>query len=244
MVFYIGVMMIKGINKRIEKMIDYFEYKIENGKKTTLLSFFPIGPRSLKKIQPDIDVDKTALMVIFISAMLRRGTIISTAAEIETILEKSDSSISFNFDDYFCFMGVTSSDENLEKILKLAFDMLFLSKFDRKDFDEIKIVLKQNILEERQDTNARAAKILSRELYPKMHRNRILESQTQLKILQSLTYEDVIDFVKKYLKLTNEFKLIKVGAATTVPIKNIVRKALKDVENSNLDALLRKQFVD
>jgi predicted Zn-dependent peptidase len=63
--------------------------------------------------------------------------------------------------------------------------MLFYSKFTRDTFNELKAQLKQAIVDERQDPDARAAKILSRQLYPLNHRLRSTETKQQLEVLVS-----------------------------------------------------------
>lgn len=230
----------KTVSKPIAKQLEYYQYISETGKKINLVFMFPIGPYTVKSIQPEKNIDKLSVITTFVSMMVSRGTDTLSASQIEDMLNENDAGVNISFDDYYCIMSVEAEGDKLLQILKLAFEMLFRSTYEEKDFEEIKTQLKQYVLKEDNDPSSRASKKLKQILYPKNHRNSALETPELLKIIAELTLVDIKEYVARHMKLTNAFKLVKVGAKTPFKLDYFIDQALRHLENQYIEIVFQK----
>ena len=241
---------LQEIDKHVKFL--FYNYQVYNGNKVKIVLFFPIGVYSIlymtkqqkmlelnEKTKQDsekmkqvknLEEIKLEFLSAFTSSLLQRGTRSLTVDDIEKKFDDLDADVSFGFDNYNLNVYVEAKPDQIAEVCKLAIEMLFYSKFTRDTFNELKSQLKQAIVDERQDTDARAAKILSRQLYPLNHRLRSTETQKQLEVLGQTTFEDVVWFAKKYLKLTNDYRVIKVGAKSNVYPEIYIASAFVNTE--------------
>ena len=140
--------------------------------------------------------DKSGLAVL-LTSLMEESTQLHSSEEIGNMLDRLGSSVSFSASDNEITMTVSSLKENLSATLKIAEEMLYMPKFDSKDFDLVKKEQLDGITNQLTQATSIAGNVYSKLLYGNGSNLSIAANGT-IESVNAITLDDVKNYYKNF----------------------------------------------
>lgn len=136
-------------------------------------------------------------VAVLLTSILKESTLKHSAEEIENILNRLGSSISFNAGDNEVTMTISSLKQNIDSTLKIAEEMLFMPKFAQEDFDLVKKEQLDGITNQLTQATVIANNVYTKILYgPEFNLSN--PAIGTIETVSSITLDDVKNYYKNF----------------------------------------------
>ncbi len=161
-----------------------------------------------------------------VSAMMSKGTVDKTTAELEDAIKSLGSSVSVSTSTNGTYVRGTTLARNFDKTMGLVQEMLMEPRWDVEEFDLLKRKMLNDIDQRAANPNAIAAREMAKLRYPEGHILRYAYTGPKDK-LEAVTLDDLKAFYNNYYT-QNNMKVRIVGDIDLGDVKSGLGKIAKD----------------
>ncbi len=136
-------------------------------------------------------------LAVLLTSLMEESTQLHSSEEISNMLERLGSEVSFSANDNEITMTISALKQNLDATLNIANEMLFLPKFDEKDFELVKKEQLDGITNQLTQATSIASNVFSKLLYGN-EATLSMPSNGTIETVKSITLEDVKNYYHNF----------------------------------------------